>query len=174
MDRVKLLKELLDQAGIVDHENYVYEENAQGEAGAIVESLMLFRAIQNEMLGRDDPQWLDKFANNISARQKNRSRFHEAMQAVADSNVDRRALIEVIRYFQSHIAYLFLNVHDGTRPASYEDEDLALGLAYEHRGSYAEDDFDRRIDRMRLLPDELHALYENFLADSGDDFSSRY
>jgi len=80
----------------------------------------------------------------------------------------------VIRYFQSHITYFFLNIHDGTRPASHEAESLIFRLAYEDRADYANGDYDRRIDRMRLLPDELHALYENFLTDSGDDFISRY
>jgi hypothetical protein len=170
VDRVTLLKQLLDDAGIVKHDDYVYEEKAQGAAGALVEIVTLFRAIQDEMLDRDDPDWLDSFAENISKRQKTTSRFHEAMRSVAASNVDRGALVEVIRYFQSHIAYLFLNIHDGTRPVSYEDENLVFRLVYTNDA----DDSHRRIDRMKLVPDELHAVYENFLADSGDDFSSRY
>jgi len=88
VDRVTRLKQLLDDAGIADHDNYVYEEQAQGEAGALVETMILFRAIQDEMLRRDRPEWLDQFAKNVSERQKTKSRFHEAMCAVAASNVD--------------------------------------------------------------------------------------
>ncbi|WP_161811726.1 hypothetical protein [Steroidobacter agaridevorans] len=168
------LKAVLEEAGIADHEPYVYEEQAQKEPGAILETVTLFRAIQQEMLGRDRADWLDLFAKNISQRQSGQSPFHEAICAVAASNVDRSALIEVIRYFQSHMVYFFLNIHDGTRPVRHEDEGLTFRLAYEDRAGYADDDYDRKIDRMRLLPDELHALYENFLTDSGDDFLSRY
>jgi hypothetical protein len=174
MDRLAELKKRLDAAGITDHTIWLYEEQAQGEKGTLVEAVTLFQAIQAEMLDRSCPEWIDQFARNISNRQCKESRFHDAIRAVAASNVDRKALVEVIRYCQSHIAFMFLNVHDGSRPASYSDEDLAFRLAYENRADYASGDYERRPDRMKLLTDDLHALFENFLESSGDDFSSQY
>jgi hypothetical protein len=169
VDRVARLKELLDEAGIANHDNYVYDEQAAGEAGAKVEIFTLFRAIQDEMLRRGDPHWLDNYAKNISSRQQVKTRFHEAMCAVAASNVDRNALVEVIRYYQSHITYFFLTMHDGVRVG----DALTLRLAYSS-GEEDETDVDEpSIGQMRLFPDELHADYENFLIDSGDDFTNR-
>lgn len=174
MDRLDVLKEELTAAGISDQKTWLYEERAQGEKGTLVEVVRLFRAIQAEMLDRNCPEWIDLFAKNVSGRQSEASRFHDAIRAVAASNVDREALVEVIRYCQSHIAFMFMNIHDGTRPASYSDEHLAFRIAYENRGDYASGDYERRLDRLRLLTDDLHALFENFLEGSGDDFSSQY
>lgn len=174
MDRLAELKQRLDAAGIMDQQMWLYEEQAQGEKGTLVEAVTLFQAIQAEMLDRSRPEWIDQFAQNVSGRQSRKSRFHDAIRAVAASNVDREALVEVIRYCQSHIAFMFLSVHDGSRPASYSDEDLVFRLAYENRANYAPGDFDRRPERMKLLTDDLHALFETFLESSGDDFSSQY
>lgn len=172
MDRVAELKKRLDAAGITDHRMWVYEEQAQGEKGTLVEAVILFQAIQAAMLDRNRPEWIDQFAKNISNRQSKPTRFHDAIRAVAASNVDRKALVEAIRYCQSHVAFMFLNVHDHTRPASWPDESLAFQLAYENRAGYPPDDFERRLDRMKLLTDDLHALFETFLESSGDDFNS--
>jgi hypothetical protein len=174
MDRMEQLKEELTAAGISDQELWLNEERAQGANGTLVEAVQLFRAIQAEMLDRTRPEWIDLFAKNVSGRQSRESRFHNAIRAVAASNVDRQALLEVIRYCQSHIAFMFMNIHDGTRPASYSDESLVFRIAYENRSDYAPGDYERRVDRMRLLTDDLHELFENFLEGSGDDFSSQY
>lgn len=174
MNRVDELTKKLDATGISDHRMWIYEEKAQGEKGTLVEALALFQAVQAEMLDRNRPEWIDQFAQNVSGRQLKESRFHDAIRAVAASNVDRKALVEVIRYCQSHIAFMFFNIHDGSRPMDWSNESIRLHLAYENRDNYSSGDYERRTERMNLLTDDLHALFETFLESSGDDFNSEY
>jgi hypothetical protein len=146
-------------------------EREQGEEGAVLEIVTLFCAIKDSMLDRSDPEWLDKLAENVFRHKPRKTPVRDAFLTVAASNVDRGALIEVIRWFQSHVAWMFLNVHDRTRPADYSAEGLNFNLVYEDSSDYGTDDYDRKVERMKLLPDELHALFENFLDDVGDDYA---
>jgi len=172
MDRVAELTKRLDAAGISDHRMWLFEENAQGEKGTLVEAVALFQAVQEEMLDRKRPEWIDQFAQNVSNRQLKKSRFHDAIRAVAASNVDRSALVEVIRYCQSQIAFMFFSIHDGSRPTDWSAEGLRHHLTFENRDDYPDGDYDRRAERLKFLTDDLHALFETFLENSGDDFSS--
>jgi hypothetical protein len=172
MDRIAELTKRLDAAGVSDQEVWISEEKSQGERGTLVEAVALFQAVQTEMLDRNRPEWIDQFARNVSNRQLKKSRFHDAIRAVAASNVDRNALVEVIRYCQSQVAFMFFSIHDGSRPADWSAEGLRLHLAYENRDPTG--DYERRTERMKLLTDDLHALFEIFLENSGDDFSSEY
>jgi hypothetical protein len=171
MDRIEALRQLLERVQVDNPARWIEMERAEGERGAVLEMLTLFSAVEGSMLDRNNPKWLDLLAQNVFRHKSRQSPIREAFLAVAASNVDREALIEVIRWFQSHVAWMFFNVHDRTCPADEAAEHLKFNLVHEDRSTYSTGDYDRRVERMNLLPDELHEHFENFLEDIGDDYA---
>lgn len=171
MDRIEALRQLLERAEVGNPDHWLEMERAEGEQGAVLEMLTLFCAVKDSMLDRSNPKWLDLLAQNVFRHKQRDTPIREAFLTVAASDVDRQALIEVIRWFQSHVAWMFFNVHDRTCPANEAAEHLMFNLVHEDRSNYPVGDYDRKVERMKLLPDELHEHFETFLDDIGDDYA---
>ena len=165
MDRATVLKRVFESAGIRNHGRWVQRELQQGEAGAGLELGALFCAIAARMLTSKDAQWLDQYASSAHTRPV-RSSLDEAVAALARSNCDRKALMEVIRYFQAQMAYAFFALHDGMAPASAEPQAPTYRLAcvVEPEGAASLEE-----SELRALPNDLYESFASFLEDLADE-----
>src|SRR5690606_26713479 len=106
-NRIERLQQLLERESIARPHHWLALEKQAGKAGATLEMPTLFCAIRNELLDQHQPDWLHSLAHGHSPLPPQLS---AALRHLADANVDPVALGEVIRYFQMHMAWVFMGV----------------------------------------------------------------
>src|SRR6186997_3118214 len=101
MDRLKALSKILEQAGAREYRDLHELESEEGVAGCALEIAILFAGIVRDFAGSHGGEWLDTWATTLRHSERPLSGIDKNVIAVADSNVDRTALTDLIRYLQA-------------------------------------------------------------------------